>query len=461
MKYRIEHDSMGAVKIPVSKYWGAQTERSRSNFKIGPAASMPVEIIKAFGYIKKAAAITNFDLGVLPSDKKEMIVDVCNEIINGKLNDQFPLVIWQTGSGTHTNMNLNEVITNRAHVRNGGNLTDKVRILHPNDDVNKSQSSNDTFPTAMHIASYMVIEEITLPGMQKLRNSLARKSDEFKDIVKIGRTHYMDAVPLTLGQELSGYVQQIDNGIRAIRNSLVMVGELALGGSAVGTGLNTPSGYSELVAGKIAELTGFPFVSAANKFESLAAHDAMVELSSALKRSAISLMKIANDIRILSSGPRGGISEIIIPANEPGSSIMPGKVNPTQAEALLMVCAQVIGNDVAVTIGNSGGNLELNTFKPLIAANVLQSARLLGDACYSFSENCIKGIIPDYNTIKSHLDNSLMLVTALTPHIGYDNSARIAKKAYTENTTLREAAIDLGLVTGKQFDEWVIPGKMT
>lgn len=460
MKYRIENDSKGAVKIPVSKYWGAQTERSRSNFKIGPEASMPGEIIKAFGYIKKAAAITNFELGILSSDKKEMIVDVCNEIIKGKLDDQFPLVIWQAGSGTHTNMNLNEVITNRAHVRNGGNLTDDVRILHPNDDVNKSQSSNDTFPTAMHIASYIVIEEITLPGMQRLRNSLARKSDEFKDIVKIGRTHFMDAVPLTLGQELSGYVQQIENGMRAIRNSLVMVSELALGGSAVGTGLNTPSGYSELVAGKIAELTRLPFVSATNKFESLAAHDAMGELSSALKRSAISLMKIANDIRILSSGPRGGISEIIIPDNEPGSSIMPGKVNPTQTEALSMVCAQVIGNDVAVTIGNSGGNLELNTFKPLIAANVLQSAHLLGDACYSFSENCIAGIKPDYITIKSHLDNSLMLVTALTPHIGYDDSARIARKAYKENSTLREAAIALGLVTGKQFDEWVIPGKM-
>ena len=461
MKYRIEHDSIGEVRIPASRYWGAQTERSRNNFKIGPEASMPPEIIKAFGYIKKAAAIANFELGILTSGKMDLIADVCDEIIEGKLNDQFPLVIWQTGSGTHTNMNVNEVIANRAHVKNGGMLADKIKILHPNDDVNKSQSSNDTFPTAMHIASYMVIEGTTLPGMQILRDAFACKSDEFRYVVKIGRTHLMDAVPLTLGQELSGYVQQLDNGMRAIRNSLAMVSELALGGSAVGTGLNTPAGYSDLVAKRIAELTGIPFVTAPNKFESLAAHDAMVELSSALKRSAVSLIKIANDIRILSSGPRSGIGEIIIPTNEPGSSIMPGKVNPTQAEALSMVCAQIIGNDVAVTIGNSGGNLELNTYKPLIAANVLQSARLLGEACYSFSNHCITGIQPDYDAIRNHLNNSLMLVTALSPYIGYDNSARIAKKAFTENITVREAALDLGLVTGDQFDKWVNPEKMT
>jgi fumarate hydratase class II len=449
------------VQVPGSKYWGAQTERSRNNFKIGPEASMPNEIIKAFGYIKKAAAITNFELGVLTSDKKEMIADVCDEIIRGELNDQFPLVIWQTGSGTHTNMNVNEVIANRAHVKNGGKLTDNVKILHPIDDVNKSQSSNDTFPTAMHIASYMIVEEKTLLGLKKLRNTLAQKSNEFWNIVKIGRTHLMDAVPITLGQVLSGYVQQIDNGIRAIQNALKMVSELALGGSAVGTGMNTPPGYSELVADKLAELTGIPFVSAPNKFESLAAHDAMVELSSALKRSAVSLMKIANDIRLLGSGPRTGIHEITLPENEPGSSIMPGKVNPSQSEALTMVCAQVIGNDVAITIGGSGGHFELNAFKPLIAANVLQSANLLGDACSSFSDNCIAGIQPDYDTIKAHLNNSLMLVTALTPYIGYDNSARIAKKAFKDNITIREAALALGLVTGEEFDAWVVPDKMT
>jgi fumarate hydratase class II len=422
---------------------------------------MPAEIIKAFGYIKKAAAITNFELGVLSSDKKVMIIDVCDEIIEGKLNDQFPLVIWQTGSGTHTNMNVNEVIANRAHVKSGGSLTDRSKVLHPNDDVNKSQSSNDTFPSAMHIASYMVVKETTLSGMQKLRDTLDAKSNEFKDIAKVGRTHLMDAVPLTLGQEFSGYVQQVDNGMRAIRNSLIMVCEIALGGSAVGTGLNTPAGYSVRVAQNLAVLTGYPFVSSPNKFESLAAHDAMVELSSALKRSAVSLMKIANDIRILSSGPRCGIGELVLPANEPGSSIMPGKVNPSQAEALLMVCAQVMGNDVAASIGGSGGSLELNVFKPLIAANVLQSARLLGEACLSFSDNCVSGIKPDYPLIKAHLDNSLMLVTALTPHIGYDNSATIAKKAFSENITLRQAALDLGLVTGDQFDKWVIPEKMT
>lgn len=461
MKYRIEHDSMGDVKIPESKYWGAQTERSRNNFKIGPGASMPLEIIKAFGYIKKAAAIANFELGALTSVKRDLIAEVCNEIIEGKLNDQFPLVIWQTGSGTHTNMNVNEVIVNRAHIKNGGKLTDKIRMLHPNDDVNKSQSSNDTFPTAMHIAAYMVVEEKTLPGLRKLRNTLAQKSNDFMNIVKIGRTHLMDAVPITLGQVLSGYVQQIDNGMRAIQNALTKVSELALGGSAVGTGMNTPPGYSKLVADKIAGLTGLPFVSAPNKFESLAAHDAMVELSSALKRSAVSLMKIANDIRLMGSGPRSGIHEIILPENEPGSSIMPGKVNPSQSEALTMVCAQVIGNDVAITVGGSNGHFELNAFKPLIAVNVLQSACLLGDACSSFSDNCIAGLVPDYDTIKAHLDNSLMLVTALTPHIGYDNCARIAKKALDENMTIREAALNLGLVTGDQFDEWINPEKMT
>jgi fumarate hydratase, class II len=461
MKYRNEHDSFGDVKVPGSKYWGAQTERSRNNFKIGPEASMPVEIIRAYGYIKKASAIVNFELGVLSDEKMSLIVKVCDEITEGILDDQFPLVIWQTGSGTHTNMNVNEVIANRAHEKNGGKLTDKFKILHPNDDVNKSQSSNDTFPTAMHIAAYKTVEEKTIPGMLKLRNNLSSKSDEYMDVVKVGRTHLMDAVPITLGQELSGYVQQIDNGIRSIRNSLFMIRELALGGSAVGTGLNTPEGFSELVTKKIGELTGFPFVSAPNKFESLASNDSMVELSGALKRSAVSLLKIANDIRLLSSGPRSCIHEIIIPENEPGSSIMPGKVNPSQAEALAMVCTQVIGNDVAVTIGGSNGNLELNVFKPLIAANVLQSAKLLGDACSSFSDNCVSGLKPDYTSIKNHLENSLMLVTALAPHIGYDESARIARKADAEKITLRDAALKLGLVTAEEFDKWIVPVKMT
>jgi len=461
MKHRIERDSLGEVKVPASKYWGAQTERSRNNFKIGREASMPLEIIKAFGYVKKAAAIANFELGVLTSEKKEMVVDVCNEIIEGKLDDQFPLVIWQTGSGTHTNMNVNEVIANRAHVRNGGALTDPVKILHPNDDVNRSQSSNDTFPTAMHIAAYMIIEGKTLPGLKKLRDTLAFKAAEFKDIVKIGRTHYMDAVPLTLGQEFSGYVQQTENGIRSIRNALKMISELALGGSAVGTGLNTPTGYAVLVAEKIAGLTGFPFISAPNKFESLASNDAMVGLSSALKQTAVSLMKIANDISMLGSGPRSGFGELILPVNEPGSSIMPGKVNPTQAEALLMVCAQVLGNDVTVAVGSSNGHFELNTFRPVVAYNVLESANLLGDACASFSDNCVAGIRPDPDVINMYLKNSLMLITALTPHIGYENSARIANKAYLENITLRRAALDLGMVTGEQYDQWVVPEKMT
>ncbi len=460
MDYRIEKDTMGEVKVPADKYWGAQTERSRNNFKIGPEASMPREIIYAFAYLKKAAAMANNELGVLAADKKEMIAEVCDEILAGKLDHEFPLVIWQTGSGTQSNMNVNEVVAYRAHVISGGKLTDEKKVLHPNDDVNKSQSSNDTFPTAMHIAAYKQVAEITLPGMKKLRDTLAKKSEEYKKIVKTGRTHFMDATPLTLGQEFSGYVQQIDNSIRAIKNALEAVSELALGGTAVGTGLNTPQGYDVLVAKKIADLTGLPFITAPNKFEALAAHDAMVELSGALKRAAVSLMKIANDIRMLSSGPRSGIGEIIIPDNEPGSSIMPGKVNPTQPEALTMVCAQVIGNDVAVSIGGSMGHFELNVFKPVIASNVLQSARLIGDACVSFTDKCAAGIEPNLAIIKQHMENSLMLVTSLNTHIGYENAAKIAKKAHKENKTLREAAVELGLVTSEQFDQWVRPEKM-
>lgn len=460
MNFRIEKDTMGEVHVPADKYWGAQTERSRNNFKIGPEASMPKEIIYAFAYLKKAAAIANQELGVLSVEKRDLIARACDEILEGKLDNEFPLVIWQTGSGTQSNMNVNEVIAYRAHVLSGGNLIDDKKVLHPNDDVNKSQSSNDTFPTAMHIAAYRQVVEITLPGMKKLRDTLDKKVTEYKTIVKTGRTHFMDATPLTLGQEFSGYVQQIDNSIRAINNALEMVCELALGGTAVGTGLNTPKGYDVLVAKKIAELTGYPFVTAPNKFEALAAHDAMVEMSGALKRAAVSLMKVANDIRMLSSGPRCGIGEIIIPDNEPGSSIMPGKVNPTQPEALTMVCAQVIGNDVAVSIGGATGHFELNVFKPLIAANVLQSARLLGDACVSFNDKCAIGIMPNHELIQQHLENSLMLVTALNTHIGYENAAKIAKKAHKENKTLREAAIELGLLTSEQFDEWVRPEKM-
>jgi fumarate hydratase, class II len=460
MSYRIEKDTMGEVKVPSDKYWGAQTERSRNNFKIGPEASMPKEIIYAFAYLKKAAAQANHDLGVLAADKKTLIEKACDEILAGKLDGEFPLVIWQTGSGTQSNMNVNEVIAYRAHVMNGGNLADDKKVLHPNDDVNKSQSSNDTFPTAMHIAAYTEVMKVTLPGMKKLRDTLAKKSVDYKNVVKTGRTHFMDATPLTLGQEFSGYVQQIDNSMRAIKNALEMVRELALGGTAVGTGLNTPKGYDVLVAKKIAELTGFPFITAPNKFEALAAHDAMVELSGALKRSAVSLMKIANDIRMLSSGPRSGIGEIVIPDNEPGSSIMPGKVNPTQPEALTMVCAQVMGNDVAVSIGGSNGHFELNVFKPVIAANVLQSARLIGDACVSFNDKCAEGIEPNKEIIHRHLENSLMLVTALNTHIGYENAAKIAKKAHKENKTLREAAVELGLLTSEQFDQWVRPEKM-
>ncbi len=460
MSFRIEKDTMGEVQVPSDKYWGAQTERSRNNFKIGPEASMPKEIIYAFAYLKKAAAIANHELGVLTVEKRDLISKVCDEILAGKLDGEFPLVIWQTGSGTQSNMNANEVIAYRAHVLNGGSLNDEKKVLHPNDDVNKSQSSNDTFPTAMHIAAYKEVVEITLPGMKKLRDTLKAKSEAFKDIVKTGRTHFMDATPLTLGQEFSGYVQQIDNSMRAINNALEMVKELALGGTAVGTGLNTPKGYDVLVAKKIAELTGYPFLTAPNKFEALAAHDAMVELSGALKRSAVSFMKIANDIRMLSSGPRSGIGEIIIPDNEPGSSIMPGKVNPTQPEALTMVAVQVIGNDVAVSFGGSMGHFELNVFKPVIAVNVLQSARLIGDACVSFNDKCAIGIEPNLPTIKKHLDNSLMLVTALNTHIGYDKCAKIAKTAHKEGKTLKQTALELGYVTEAEYDLWVDPKKM-
>jgi fumarate hydratase class II len=460
MAFRIETDTMGEVQVPADRYWGAQTERSRNNFRIGPPASMPREIIHAFAYLKKAAALANVELGVLSRAKAELIERVCDEILAGRLDGEFPLVIWQTGSGTQSNMNVNEVIANRAHVLAGGKLGDGKRTLDPNDDVNKSQSSNDTFPTAMHIAAYKLVVETTLPGVQRLRATLAEKAHAFDKVVKTGRTHFMDATPLTLGQEFSGYVQQLDNGIRAIDNALEVVRELALGGTAVGTGLNAPKGYAVLVAAKLAELTGHPFVSAPNKFEALAAHDAMVELSGALKRLAVSLMKIANDVRMLSSGPRSGIGELIIPDNEPGSSIMPGKVNPTQPEALTMVAAQVMGNDVAVTIGGASGHFELNVFKPLIAANVLQSARLLGDACVSFNDRCAAGIQPNLPAIDRHLENSLMLVTALNPHIGYHKAAEIAKKAHKEGTTLREAALALGHVTAEQFDEWVDPAKM-
>lgn len=460
MDYRIEHDTMGEVKVPADKLWGAQTERSRNNFRIGSEASMPKEIIHAFACLKKAAAHTNHELGILSMEKRDLISAVCDEILEGKLDDQFPLVIWQTGSGTQSNMNVNEVIANRAHVLTGGLLTDAQKVLHPNDDVNKSQSSNDTFPTAMHIAAYKLVAQTTLPGLHVLKETLSEKSQAFQQVVKIGRTHFMDATPLTLGQEFSGYTQQLVNSIRAIQTALQMVAELALGGTAVGTGLNAPKGYAEAVASRIGEFTGLPFITAPNKFEALAANDAMVELSGALKRTAVSLMKIANDIRMLSSGPRCGIGELFIPDNEPGSSIMPGKVNPTQVEALTMVCAQVMGNDVAVGVGGANGHFELNVFKPLIAANVLQSARLIGDACQSFTVNCVMGIEPNYGQIDKHLSNSLMLVTALNPHIGYENAAKIAKKALLENKTLRQAAIELGLVTDEQFTEWVDPAKM-
>lgn len=460
MEFRIEKDTMGEVKVPISAYWGAQTERSRNNFKIGPEGSMPKEIIYAFAYLKKAAAHANHELGVLSIEKRDLISAVCDEILKGMHDNEFPLVIWQTGSGTQSNMNCNEVIANRGHVINGGTLTDESKVLNPNDDVNKSQSSNDTYPTAMHIAAYKQTVEITLPGLMHLRRALDEKAKAFKDIVKTGRTHFMDATPLTLGQEFSGYVTQIDYSIRCINNALEAVSELALGGTAVGTGLNTPKGYDVLVAKKIAEFTGLPFVTAKNKFEALAAHDAMVELSGALKRAAVALMKIANDVRMLSSGPRCGIGEIIIPDNEPGSSIMPGKVNPTQPEALTMVCAQVMGNDVAVTIGGANGHFELNVFKPVIAANVLQSARLIGDACVSFTDNCAAGIEPNLPEINKHLNNSLMLVTALNTKIGYYKAAEIAKYAHKNGTTLKDAAVSLGHVTPAEYDEFVDPSKM-
>ena len=452
---------MGPVEVPAEKYWGAQTQRSINNFKIGGEKNrMPIEIIRAFAILKKAAALTNAELGVLDSSKAEIIGTVCDEILAGQHDDQFPLVVWQTGSGTQSNMNSNEVIAYRAHVLLGGSLEDAKKKIHPNDDVNKSQSSNDTYPTAMHIAAYQMVVETTIPGVQKLRDTLAAKAEAFKNVVKIGRTHFMDATPLTLGQEFSGYVAQLDHGLRALKNTLSHLSELALGGTAVGTGLNTPAGYSELVAKKIADLTAHPFVTASNKFEALAAHDGMVETHGALKQLAVSLMKIANDIRMLSSGPRSGIGEILIPENEPGSSIMPGKVNPTQVEAMTMVAAQVMGNDVAITIGGSNGHFELNVFKPLIAANFLQSARLIGDACVSFNDNCAIGIEPNTPMIQRHLENSLMLVTALNPYIGYENAAAIAKKAHKEGTSLREAAIALGLLTSEQFDEWVKPEDM-
>lgn len=460
MNFRIEKDTMGEVNVPADKYWGAQTERSRNNFKIGPEGSMPLEIVHAFAYLKKAAAHANFELGVLNSDKKELISKVCDEILTGMHDQEFPLVVWQTGSGTQSNMNCNEVIANRGHVLTGGSLLDDEKALNPNDDVNKSQSSNDTYPTAMHIAAYKITVENTLPGLKHLRNVLQEKVVAFRDIVKTGRTHFMDATPLTLGQEFSGYVAQIDNSIRAINNALVAVTELALGGTAVGTGLNTPKGYDVLVAQKIADFTGLPFVTAKNKFEALAAHDAMVELSGAQKRAAVALMKIANDIRMLSSGPRCGIGEIVIPDNEPGSSIMPGKVNPTQPEALTMVCAQVMGNDMAVAVAGSNGHFELNVFKPVIAYNVLQSARLLGDACVSFADNCAVGIQANLPVVKKHLDNSLMLVTALNTKIGYYKAAEIAKYAHKNGTTLKEAAVGLGHVTEEEYDLYVDPSKM-
>ncbi len=460
MEYRVEHDTMGEVQVPADKYWGAQTQRSKMNFKIGPAASMPREIIDAFAYLKKAAAMTNADLGVLNRKKADLIAKVADEVLDGKLYDNFPLVIWQTGSGTQSNMNVNEVFANRGHVINGGKLTDTKKFLHPNDDINKSQSSNDTFPTAMHIAAYKMIVETTIPGIKILRDALYKKSEEFKNIVKTGRTHWMDATPLTLGQEYSGYVSQLDHGLKALEATLEHLTELALGGTAVGTGLNTPKNYDVKVAEKIAELTGFPFKTASNKFEALSAHDAIVETSGALKQLAISLMHISNNIRYLASGPRCSIGEINLPANEPGSSIMPGKVNPTQNEALTMVCAQVIGNDVAISVGGMQGHFQLNVFKPVMIANLLQSARLLGDACISFAKNAVEGTVANLKNIKHNLENSLMLVTALNTHIGYEKSAKIAKKAHAEGTTLREAALALGFVTDEEFTQWVDPKKM-
>ena len=459
MNYRIEKDTMGEVKVPADKYWGAQTERSRNNFKIGEEGSMPREIIDAFAYLKKAAAYTNYDLGVLPLEKRDLIAKVCDEILAGKLFDQFPLVIWQTGSGTQSNMNINEVISNRAHIINGGILGEKS-VVHPNDDVNKSQSSNDTFPTAMHIAAYKKIVEHTIPAIESLRDTLAKKSEAFQDIIKIGRTHLMDATPLTLGQEFSGYVAQLNYGLKALKNTLEHLRELALGGTAVGTKLNSPTGYDTKVAEYIAQFTKLPFITAPNKFEALAAHDAIVESHGALKQIAVALFKIAQDIRMMASGPRSGIGEIFIPENEPGSSIMPGKVNPTQPEALTMVCAQVLGNDTCISFAGTQGHYELNVFKPVMAYNFLQSAQLLGDACISFNKHCATGIEANEKKIKDLLENSLMLVTALNPHIGYENATKIAKTAHQNGTTLREEALKSGLITAEQFDEWVNPQKM-
>ncbi|MEZ7945692.1 MAG: class II fumarate hydratase [Flavobacteriaceae bacterium] len=461
MKFRIEKDTMGSVEVPADKYWGAQTERSRNNFKIGSAASMPLEIVYGFAYLKKAAAFTNAKLGVLTKEKRDLIALVCDEILAGKLDDQFPLVIWQTGSGTQSNMNVNEVIANRAHEIAGKVIGEGEKTIQPNDDVNKSQSSNDTFPTGMHIACYQKIIKTTIPGIEQLRNTLQKKSEDFRSVVKIGRTHLMDATPLTLGQEFSGYVAQLNFALKALRNSLEHLSQLALGGTAVGTGLNTPKGYDVLVAKYIAEFTEMPFITAENKFEALAAHDALVETHGALKQVAVSINKIANDIRMMASGPRSGIGEITIPANEPGSSIMPGKVNPTQAEAITMVCAQVMGNDVAVTIGGTQGHYELNVFKPMMAANVIQSAQLIGDACVSFDVNCVAGIEPNHTRIKELLNNSLMLVTALNTKIGYYKAAEIATTAHANGTTLKEEAVRLGYVTPEQYDEWVRPEDMT
>ena len=461
MEYRIEKDTMGEVNVPVNAMYGAQTQRSIDNFKIAQDINrMPLEIIRAFAYLKKAAAITNFEAGVLDQEKSKLIGEVCDEILEGKHDDSFPLVVWQTGSGTQSNMNVNEVIAYRGHVKKGGALTDKEKILHPNDDVNKSQSSNDTFPTAMHIAAYKMLMEVTIPGIEKLRNTLAAKSKAYMHVVKIGRTHFMDATPLTLGQEFSGYVSQLDHGIKAIKNTLSHLSELALGGTAVGTGINTPKDYAENVAQHIATLTRMPFITAENKFEALAAHDAIVEAHGALKTVAISLMKIANDIRMLSSGPRSGIGEIFIPDNEPGSSIMPGKVNPTQCEAMTMIAAQVMGNDVAIGIGGANGHFELNVFKPLMIYNFLHSARLIGDGCISFNDKCAVGIEPLFENIDKHLNNSLMLVTALNTKIGYYKSAEIAQKAHKEGTTLKEMAVKLGYLTEEEFDAWVIPSNM-
>jgi fumarate hydratase class II len=460
MSFRIEKDTIGEIKVESDKYWGAQTERSRNNFKIGSPGSMPLEIIHAFAVLKKAAAITNFQLGVLDETKKDLISKVCDEILDNKLNDEFPLVVWQTGSGTQSNMNVNEVIANRAHVLNGGLLAEGNSTLKANDDVNKSQSSNDTFPTAMHIAAYKVITEKTIPGISKLKETIEKKALEFKDVVKIGRTHLMDATPLTLGQEFSGYASQIDHGLKALKNTLQHLSELALGGTAVGTGLNTPKGYSEIVAKNIAELTNLPFITAENKFEALAAHDAVVETHGALKQLAVSINKIANDIRMLASGPRSGIGELIIPANEPGSSIMPGKVNPTQCEALTMVCAQIMGNDVAITFAGAQGHYELNVFKPMMAKNLIESATILADASLSFNEHCAKGIEPNHVNINKLLNNSLMLVTALNTKIGYYKAAEIANTAHKNGTTLKEEAINLGFVTSEEYDEWVDPKKM-